>query len=136
MESVFKFIIASICFIAVFSFCSNMAGAFIINFQKNVPIYIQAIIINTISLISAFFVAKFVWKRTTLQKNNLGLAGSILMGGFLLGSIGFIVGFFGPIIFYPSSNQGPLFGIFISGPIGFLIGLVSGALYWITKTKK
>lgn len=136
MESVFKFIIAAICFIAVFSFSSNMEGAFLIKYQKNVPLYVLAIITNAISIICAFFVAKFVWKRTTLSKNNLGLTGSILMGGFLLGSIGFIIGFFGPIIFYPSSNQGPLFGIFISGPIGFIIGLVAGALYWKIKKKK
>jgi hypothetical protein len=44
----------------------------------------------------------------------------------LLGAIGFAAGFFGPIIFKPDANQGPLLGIFITGPGGFLIGLAYG----------
>jgi hypothetical protein len=58
------------------------------------------------------------------------------MGGIIIGSIGFVSGFVGPIIFSPSSNQGPLLGIFITGPIGFLLGLVGGGLYWWIKVKK
>jgi hypothetical protein len=41
----------------------------------------------------------------------------------VLGVAGFAAGFFGPIIFVPEANQGPLVGIFISGPAGVLIGL-------------
>jgi hypothetical protein len=41
----------------------------------------------------------------------------------LLGGIGFAAGFFGPMIFSPGANQGPLLGIFITGPLGFLAGL-------------
>ena len=44
----------------------------------------------------------------------------------LLGGIGFAAGFFGPIVFAPEANQGPLLGIFITGPLGFLIGLLWG----------
>jgi hypothetical protein len=44
----------------------------------------------------------------------------------LLGATGFAAGFFGPLIFVPEANQGPLVGIFISGPIGAVLGL---ALY-------
>lgn len=43
-----------------------------------------------------------------------------------LGGAGFIVGFFGPILFFPEANQGPLLGIFITGPLGFFFGLVWG----------
>ena len=46
----------------------------------------------------------------------------------LLGGIGFAGGFFGPIIFHPDANQGPLLGIFITGPAGFVIGLVYGVV--------
>jgi hypothetical protein len=42
----------------------------------------------------------------------------------LLGAAGFAAGFFGPILFVPEANQGPLVGIFISGPAGALLGLV------------
>jgi len=51
-------------------------------------------------------------------------------GGFIVGAIGFSVGFFGPIVFSPEANQGPLLGIFITGPIGFAFGVViGGAVY-------
>lgn len=44
----------------------------------------------------------------------------------LLGGIGFAGGFFGPMIFAPEANQGPLLGILLTGPIGFLVGLAWG----------
>ena len=44
----------------------------------------------------------------------------------LLGGIGFAAGFFGPLLFAPDANQGPLLGIFITGPGGFLVGLIYG----------
>jgi hypothetical protein len=47
----------------------------------------------------------------------------ILLPAFILGGIGFIAGFFGPIYFTPEANQGPLLGIFITGPLGFVLGL-------------
>ncbi len=46
--------------------------------------------------------------------------------GLVLGGIGFAAGFFGPMIFMPDANQGPMLGIFITGPGGFLLGLVVG----------
>ena len=42
----------------------------------------------------------------------------------LLGAAGFAAGFFGPMLFVPEANQGPLVGILMSGPAGALIGLV------------
>jgi hypothetical protein len=44
----------------------------------------------------------------------------------LLGGIGFALGFFGPMIFVPGANQGPMLGIFITGPGGFVLGLIVG----------
>ena len=55
-----------------------------------------------------------------------------LMGGVVLGGIGFAGGFFGPIIFNPQANQGPLLGIFITGPLGFLLGT---ALGWVVASR-
>jgi hypothetical protein len=51
-----------------------------------------------------------------------------LLGGIVVGGLGFIVGFFGPLLWAPDANQGPLLGIFITGPIGFVIGAVAGAV--------
>ena len=46
-----------------------------------------------------------------------------VVGGFC-----FAAGFFGPIVFTPEANQGPLLGIFITGPAGLLVGVVWGLL--------
>jgi hypothetical protein len=53
------------------------------------------------------------------MQKNLGLKWLVFIGGF-----GFCAGFFGPIIFVPGANQGPLLGIFITGPLGILVGLL------------
>jgi hypothetical protein len=49
-----------------------------------------------------------------------------LLGGIVVGGLGFIIGFFGPLLWAPDANQGPLLGIFVTGPIGFVIGAVGG----------
>jgi hypothetical protein len=46
----------------------------------------------------------------------------------ILGVIGFLGGFIGPLIFTPAANQGPLLGIFITGPLGVVIGAIVGAI--------
>jgi hypothetical protein len=42
----------------------------------------------------------------------------------IVGGIGFAAGFFGPMVFDPTGNQGPLVGILISGPGGAVLALV------------
>ena len=85
------------------------------------------------SLLIALGIAVFVRKKTKNGSN--GLVSSIIKGGLITGSICFVLGFFGPIIFTPNSNQGPLLGIFITGPLGFIAGLIGGAVYWKLKVK-
>ena len=58
-----------------------------------------------------------------------------LLGGVILGGIGFAAGFFGPIVFTPDANQGPLLGIFITGPLGFVLGSAAGCLYAHTRSR-
>ncbi|WFP61979.1 MULTISPECIES: hypothetical protein [unclassified Mesorhizobium] len=50
----------------------------------------------------------------------------MLKWGAILGIVGFLGGFVGPVILTPEANQGPLLGIFITGPLGFVLGLVVG----------
>jgi hypothetical protein len=66
-------------------------------------------------------------------KVSNSLATYIIKGGIIVGAIGFIAGYIGPIIFTPSANQGPLLGIFITGPLGFLVGLIGGGIYGLIK---
>ena len=50
----------------------------------------------------------------------------------VLGAVGFVCGFVGPMVFSPDSNQGPLLGLLITGPggalLGAVLGLVAGAI--------
>jgi hypothetical protein len=65
-----------------------------------------------------------------------GMITNIMLGAVVFSSIGFCAGFFGPIIFIPQANQGHLLGIFITGSLGFILGGVGGLIYWLTKGRK
>ena len=58
----------------------------------------------------------------------------ILLCSVAAGTIGFASGFFGPMVFSPGSNQGPLLGILVTGPLGFLIGPAIGVATLIRRT--
>jgi hypothetical protein len=51
-----------------------------------------------------------------------GLVSSMALGGVVVGSVSFAAGFFGPIVFAPQANQGPLLGILIHRPLGAIVG--------------
>lgn len=63
-----------------------------------------------------------------IQRPASGLAfGSrIHLCALVAGSIGFAVGFFGPIVLKPDANLGPIMGIILTGPAGFLLGPAIG----------
>ena len=85
-----------------------------------------------LSLVSwplAFVVGRYAWRHTASLQT--GLISSVVLGALVTGGIGFAGGFFGPIIFTPGANQGPLLGIFITGPLGVILGAVGGAIYWL-----
>jgi hypothetical protein len=44
----------------------------------------------------------------------------------ILGVVGFVCGFIGPMVLAPDANQGPMLGIFITGPAGVILGAVLG----------
>lgn len=78
--------------------------------------------------VAAWAVGRFAWRG--IGQVSHGLASSVALGALITGGIGFAGGFFGPIIFAPDANQGPLLGIFITGPLGFVLGAIGGAVYW------
>ncbi len=61
-----------------------------------------------------------------------GLAGA-LIGAILCGLVGFSIGFFGPMIFMPESNIGPLMGIIETGPLGVVVGLIGGMIWGLRR---
>jgi len=81
------------------------------------------------SFLCGIGVAYYTWQRTGSTPE--GLISSILSFAIILGAIGFCTGFFGPIVFAPGANQGPLLGIFITGPLGFILGGVCGLVHWL-----
>jgi len=90
------------------------------------------------SLACALVVGWFTWKKTAsvASANSSGMARSIALGAIIVGTVGFVAGFVGPIIFTPEANQGPLLGIFITGPLGFLIGGIGGFVHWRWRSKQ
>jgi hypothetical protein len=60
----------------------------------------------------------------------------MVCGGIIAGSTGFAVGFFGPIVFAPEANQGPLLGIFVTGPLGLIFGALTGLVLSILPSRK
>ncbi|MER9840133.1 hypothetical protein NKJ59_02585 [Mesorhizobium australicum] len=61
---------------------------------------------------------------------------SMFRWGVLLGIIGFVGGFVGPVIFTPDANQGPLLGLLITGPLGLVIGLVAGFVISLRPSRR
>ena len=64
---------------------------------------------------------------------------SAVCTALLLGSIGFVVGFFGPMLIAAlvgsEANLGPLWGIFILGPGGAILGFFVGAFVGYKKIR-
>jgi hypothetical protein len=87
-----------------------------------ISIMIQAVLI-TVAFFCLWFAA-LAHSQSELDK----LARTLLIG-LLVGAIGFVLGFFGPIIFQPGANLGPLLGIFITGPLAFVLGCIGGFVW-------
>ena len=83
-----------------------------------------------LALATAFLATWFVWRQT--GSPGRGLLSAIMGGAIIVGSIGFAGGFFGPMVFMPEANQGPLLGLFITGPLGVVAGGILGAVWWLT----
>lgn len=58
----------------------------------------------------------------------------ILRWAIIMGGIGFVAGFFGPMLLAPGANQGPMLGIFITGPLGAIAGAAYGIWHELRGT--
>ena len=77
-----------------------------------------------LSLPFSFLVGWAVWKSAHERKIGAGIA--VLSGALIFGGLGLSIGFFGPLVFTPDANQGPMLGVFITGPLGCLVGTIGG----------
>ncbi|MCI0451698.1 MAG: hypothetical protein L0Z51_04805 [Candidatus Latescibacteria bacterium] len=60
----------------------------------------------------------------------------ILKPAVIFGAIAFAIGFFGPLLWAPDANQGPLLGIFITGPLGFFVGMAWGVFRELRRSSR
>jgi hypothetical protein len=126
-----RIILVVVCFVATFYFVFWVIGALIFSALPPATTQVVSLIV---ALAAAAGVAVFIWKAS--KGSHGGLATSVLTGAFVVGAIGFVGGFFGPIIFTPEANQGPLLGLFITGPLGFVLGAIGGAIYWVVRGRR
>lgn len=128
MKKIIRIIVAIIIFVATYTFTFYIPGA-LIAFKYSWLPYVVAFLLSGIA-------TWYYWTKSSEDNANKSIGDMMLKGGFLIGSISFILGFAGPMIFMPESNQGPLLGLFFTGPIGFVLGLVSGGIFGIIKKRK
>jgi hypothetical protein len=84
------------------------------------------------SFVAAIWAGRYTWRRTDEAQHG-GVLALTLGGALVVGAVGFVGGFFGPMIFAPEANQGPLLGLFITGPLGFVLGGVGGFVYGLVR---
>jgi hypothetical protein len=114
--------------VATFYFALFFIGTILLS------VHLPAWISTFVSIVVCIVAARFIWMQSGSPRPGLGRA--IGIGALVTGAIAFSAGFFGPTIFTPGSNQGPLLGIFITGPLGLILGGVGGAIYWMVRRKR
>src|SRR6266403_1710354 len=117
MKVVLRIVVTFVSAVATFYFVYWMGGALVLSRLAPWVAWLVAIV-------SAILAARYVWMQT--KRTQPGLASATTVGALVTGAFGFVAGFFGPILFTPNSNQGPLLGLFITGPLGFVLGAVGG----------
>jgi hypothetical protein len=131
MRTLLRVLVTFVSGVATLYFVYWMGGALIaLIFSDHVSWWIPFLA----SILAAIVVSRYVWIHT--DSLHAGFARSVLLGALVTGGIAFSAGFFGPILFAPGANQGPLLGIFITGPLGFILGAVGGAIYWFARGRR
>mgnify|MGYP005854265381 CR=1 FL=1 len=82
---------------------------------------------SLVALGAAVYVARIVWNGTAEDSTSVSVMAGL--GAAIVGGLGFVLGFFGPMLLAPEANQGPMLGLFVTGPAGVVIGAIAGALY-------
>jgi hypothetical protein len=122
MKTSIRIILSLFVFAASLLFCLLVISSLVPQLRENRLLSIS------ISILIALAISVLAWKKMSINTDRLEI--HMLAWGIIIGSIGLIAGFVGPIIFNWGGNQGPLLGILYTGPLGFIIGLISGAIYW------
>jgi hypothetical protein len=97
-----------------------------------IPLGVARWIAGPVSFLAALGTAWYVWKRTGVPVAG-GLVANMAYGALVVGALGFLSGFVGPVIFSRESNMGPMLGIFVTGPLGFMSGGIWGLVHWLSQ---
>jgi hypothetical protein len=128
MKSTIRLFISAIAALATFYFVSLVPFSIILQGGQLLWVRILG------SLLCTTVVTRYVWRRSASLTQ--GLAIFVVMGALVTGGIGFTAGFFGPMIFAPGANQGPMLGIFFTGPLGVVVGAIGGGIYWRARVRR
>lgn len=120
MASFARFITAGLVFLAVYYFSLYMLFGQI--FPENL-----LLVADFSAQLAATGSAILIWR--SMRAKAGGILAITASWAAIAGAIGFCGGFFGPIIFTPGANQGPLLGLFVTGPLSFIAGGICGLIY-------
>ena len=113
-------------------------GAYYLTFWSSIaliPFEAYGLVAPIVALLCSAATGRYVW--ISLRSGAVGgIWRTTLLWAVIAGGIGFVVGFFFPILILPTANQGPMLGIFITGPLGFLFGGVAGFIYGLRQRRK
>jgi hypothetical protein len=126
MTMMFRIIVTAFVVVATFYFCYWVPFALI----PGIPWGVSAIASYSLAMAAGWY----TFTRTATVSTSL--AKSVGYWSLVIGAIGFVGGFFGPMIFAPGANQGPLLGILITGPLGVLVGALGGLVHWLVQRKR
>ena len=120
MAAIGKGFVSTLVFVAAFLFSYWLLFVQII--PENLPW-----LATGAALMTAAALASLTWRGMSAQAP--GVFGTTMAWAAIVGAVGFCGGFFGPMLFTPEANQGPLLGLFITGPLGFVAGGIAGLTY-------
>lgn len=125
MSVLFRIIVTAIAVVATFYFCYWVPLALL-----PIPWGVAAVLAYAIAMLAGWY----AWTRSASLDSSL--TRSIGYWALVVGAIGFVGGFFGPMIFAPDANQGPLLGLLITGPLGVVIGAIGGLVHGLAQRRR
>jgi len=133
--------LAAVVFVATFYFTYWVPFSLI---SSRIPDVVAAGVAVGGALLGAVAATAFFWRRGRTWREGArrapdattrSLGAYAGTGALAVGGLGFVLGFFGPIVFTPASNQGPLLGLFVTGPGGALLGAIGGWVYGVARRR-
>ena len=82
---------------------------------------------SVLSLTSAVFVGWYAWK--LFSGGKISVSAAVMVGALIFGALGFVFGFFGPLLIAKDTQQATFTGIFVASPLGLALGALGGYIY-------